>query len=229
MPVLPVGSLVNVCAIIAGSVVGLFLGARFPERIRNIVFQALGLCTFALGMKMALVFQRPLIVIFSIVLGGIIGAFFHLEEFLATLGDRLKARIKNKNAMFTEGLITATLLFCIGSMAILGAFDEGLRGDPTILLTKSLLDGFASIVLAATYGIGVLFSIIPVFIYQYGLTLFASMFQDVFSPALINELTAVGGVLILGISLNLLKLTYIRLGDMLPALLMVVILGLFLL
>ncbi len=229
MSFLPIGTLVNVGAVLAGGVVGLVLGARFPERVRNIVFQALGLCTFAIGMKMALVFERPLIVIFSIVLGGIIGALFHLEDFLSSLGDRLKARIKNKNAMFTEGLITASLLFCIGSMAILGSFDEGLRGDPTILLTKSLLDGFASIVLAATYGMGVIFSVIPVFIYQYGLTLFASMFQDVFSPALINELTAVGGILIIGISINLLKLTYVRLGDLLPALLMVVLLGLFLL
>lgn len=226
MSFLPIGTLVNVGAVLVGGTVGLLLGARFPERVRSIVFQALGLCTFALGMKMALVFERPILVIFSVVLGGIIGAFFHLEDFLSTLGDRLKARIKSKNATFTEGLITASLLFCIGSMAILGAFDEGLRGDPTILFTKSLLDCFASIVLAATYGLGVLFSVIPVFIYQYGLTLFASQFQDVFSPALINELTAVGGVLILGISINLLKLTYVRLGDMLPSLLVIVLLGL---
>jgi hypothetical protein len=175
---------------------------------------------------MALQMAEPLIVIFSIIIGGIIGAAFGLEDFLASLGDRLKKVVRSRNEKFTEGLLTATLLYCIGSMAIVGAFDEGLRGDPTLLLTKSLLDGFASIALASTFGVGVLFSALPLFAYQYGLTLLAAQLQNVLTDALVGELTAVGGVLILGISINLLELKYVRLGDLLPALGVVVILGL---
>ncbi|EPR37363.1 protein of unknown function DUF554 [Desulfovibrio sp. X2] len=221
----PIGSLVNAGAILAGGSVGLALGARLPARVRAIVFQGLGLCTLALGAKMALVFKAPLVVFFSILLGGVIGAAMNLEDFLASLGDRLKALIKSKNEKFTAGLISAFLLYCVGSMTILGAFDEGLRGDPTIYYTKSLLDGFASIALASTYGVGVLFAAVPVFLYQYGLTLFAAQFQDLLSPAIMNELTAVGGILIMGIGINLLELKYIKLGDLLPALVVVVVLG----
>lgn len=226
---LPLGSLVNAGAILAGGAVGLALGARLPAGVRSIVFQGLGLCTLALGLKMAITFTAPLVVFFSILLGGVLGAAIKLEEKLCGLGDRLKNIVKSTNEKFTDGLISAFLLFCIGSMTILGAFDEGLRGDPTIYYTKSLLDGFASIALASTYGIGVLFSALPVFAYQYGLTLFAAQFQDLLSPAVMNELTAVGGILIMGIGINLLEIKYVKLGDLLPSLLVVVVLGSFLL
>ncbi|WP_029893208.1 DUF554 domain-containing protein [Desulfohalovibrio reitneri] len=226
MDVFPLGTIVNVVAILVGGTIGLLLGARFPQRVRLVVFQGLGLCTLAVGMDMALEMAEPLIVIFSIIIGGIIGAAFGLEDFLASLGDRLKKVVRSRNEKFTEGLLTATLLYCIGSMAIVGAFDEGLRGDPTLLLTKSLLDGFASIALASTFGVGVLFSALPLFAYQYGLTLLAAQLQNVLTDALVGELTAVGGVLILGISINLLELKYVRLGDLLPALGVVVVLGL---
>ena len=147
-----------------------------------------------------------------------------LEDLFNRLGEILKSRVKSRNALFTDGFVTASLIFCVGSMAIVGSFDEGLRNDPSILLSKSILDGFASIALASTYGIGVIFSAIPVFIYQYGLTLFASLFRDVFSPVLINELTAVGGLLILGIGINLMKIKYIKISNLLPSLAVVVIL-----
>lgn len=223
--ILPVGTIVNAAAILAGGAIGLALGARLPARVRAIVFQGLGLCTLALGLKMAATFTAPLIVFFSILLGGVIGAAMNLEDWLASLGDRLKRLVRSKNETFTAGLISAFLLYCVGSMTILGAFDEGLRGDPTIYYTKALLDGFASIALASTYGVGVLFSAIPVFLYQYGLTLFAAQFQDLITPAVMNELTAVGGVLIMGIGINLLELKYIKLGDLLPSMVVVVILG----
>jgi len=224
---LPLGSLVNAGAILAGGAIGLALGARLPAGVRGIVFQGLGLCTLALGLKMAVTFTAPLIVFFSILLGGVLGAAVKLEEKLCGLGDRLKRVVKSTNEQFTDGLISAFLLFCVGSMTILGAFDEGLRGDPTIYYTKALLDGFASIALASTYGLGVLFSALPVFAYQYGLTLFAAQFQDLLSPAVMNELTAVGGLLIMGIGINLLELKYVKLGDLLPSLVVVVVLGSF--
>lgn len=222
---LPVGSLTNVLAVLVGGAVGLTLGTRLPERVQTIVFQGLGLSTLAIGVAMTLKMQNPLVVIFSVLIGGIVGAWLEVERGLQGLGDRLKQTIGSDGSQFTHGLITAFLLFCVGPMAILGAFDEGLRQDPTLLFTKSMLDGFAAIALASAYGSGVLFSVLPLFAYQYGLTLGATALQEIFSPALIAELTAVGGVLILGISMNLLKLAVIRLGDLLPSLLMVVLLS----
>jgi uncharacterized membrane protein YqgA involved in biofilm formation len=225
MPVLPIGTLVNVASVIAGSAIGLAFRARFPERVRDIVFQGLGLATLVIGLRMALGFQQPLLLIFSILIGGIIGAAVRFEDFLASLGERLKRVVKSDNALFTDGLITAFLLFCVGSMTILGAFDEGLRGDPTLLYTKSLLDGFAAIALASTYGTGVIFSAVPLFLYQYGLTLAATALKDVLPPPLLTEMTAVGGLLIVGIGINLLKLRYIQIGNLLPSLLIIVILA----
>ncbi len=221
---LPVGTLTNTAAIIVGSLLGLLLGRRFPENIKNIVFQGLGLSVLLIGMQMAFKCQHPLILVFSIILGGIAGELLKLEDFFASLGDRLKKKIRSRNEAFTQGLITASLIFCVGSMAIIGSFDEGLRGDHTLLLTKAILDGFMSIALASSYGTGVIFSAVPVFLYQFGLTLFAAQFREAFSPVMINELTAVGGLLILGIGINVLQLTYIKIGNLLPSLLAVIFL-----
>lgn len=221
---LPIGTLTNVATIITGGIVGMLLGRHFKDNIREIVFQGLGLAVMLIGIQMALKGQHPLILIFSILIGGVAGELLKLEDIFAGLGDQLKKRVKSRSALFTDGFVTASLLYCVGSMAIVGSFDEGLRGDPSILLTKSILDGFASIALASTYGVGVLFSALPVFLYQYGLTLFASLFKDIFSTVLINELTAVGGLLIIGIGINLLKLKYIKISNLLPSLVVVVVL-----
>ena len=140
------------------------------------------------------------------------------------LGNRLKKLIRSKNEKFTDGLITASLIYCIGAMAIIGSIEEGIRGDTSVLFAKSILDGFASIALAATYGSGVLFSFIPVFIYQGAMTLGAGYFQQYFSDLMINQVTACGGLLIIGIGINLLELTEIKLANLLPALGYVVIL-----
>lgn len=222
---IPIGSLVNVVAIIIGGFVGMAFRSRMPEGIRTIVFQGLGLSTLALGVSMSLKMQNILIIIFSIVLGGIIGELCNLDKRLEQGAIYLKKKIKSKNELFVDGCMTATLLYCIGSMAIIGAFDEGLRGDPTILLTKSMMDGFAAIALGASYGVGVVFSAIPVFIYQYGLTLFAIVLQPYFTQEIITQLTATGGILIIGISINILDLKQIKLSNMLPSLLIVVILS----
>ncbi|GAB1410919.1 DUF554 domain-containing protein [Desulfovibrionales bacterium] len=214
----PMGSVANALAILVGGAAGMLLHGRLPEKMRQVVFQGLGLCVLVIGIDMALQGKNSLIIVLSILVGGIIGELCALEERFAGLGVQLKKLVRSSNTRFVDGLITASLMYCIGAMAILGSLDEGIRGDPSILFTKSLLDGFASIAFASTYGSGVLFAAIPVLIYQGALTLFASTFQNIFSDYLIAQLTATGGTLILGIGINLLGLTTIRLSSLLPSL-----------
>lgn len=221
---LPVGSIVNALAIIGGASIGCWLQSRFPERIRSIVFQGLGLCVLLIGIQMALKVENILIVIFAVLLGGITGELLRLDTVLERIGNRVKRLIGSNNAKFTDGLVTTSLIYCIGAMAIIGSLEEGINGDATILYTKSILDGFASIAFAATYGSGVLFSFIPVLLYQGFMTIGASFFQQYFSDIMIAQVTACGGLLIVGIGINLLELTEIRLANLLPSLAYVVIL-----
>jgi len=221
---MPIGSLVNAATVIVGSILGMLVRQRLPERIRGIIFQAVGLATLVLGTQMALQVEGDfLILIFSLIFGGILGEALRLDSRLDALGDALKARIKVKNERFTEGLVTAFLIFCVGSMTFVGALNEGLTGDRTLILSKAILDGFTSIVLASVYGVGVLFSALPLFIVQAGLTLLAAQFQTLFPDVLIRQLTAVGGVLILGIGLNLLEIKRIKTVNLLPALAVVIV------
>jgi len=224
---LPIGSIVNALAIIGGSLIGCWLQSRFPERIRTIVFQGLGLCVLLIGIQMALKVENILIVIFAVLLGGVTGEIMRLDTLFERLGNRFKKLIGSKNAKFTDGLITASLIYCIGAMAIIGSLEEGIRGDTTVLFTKSILDGFASVALAASYGSGVLFSFIPVLIYQGAMTVGAGYFQQHFSELMISQVTACGGLLIIGIAINLLELTEIKLANLLPALGYVVVLTFF--
>ncbi|MBG0791835.1 MAG: DUF554 domain-containing protein [Desulfovibrionaceae bacterium] len=224
---LPIGSIVNSLAIIGGSLLGCWLQSRFPERIRSIVFQGLGLCVLLIGFKMALKTENILIVIFATLLGGVTGELLRLDTLLERLGNRFKKMVRSKDPKFTDGLVTASLIYCIGAMAIVGSLEEGIRGNPTVLYTKSILDGFGSIVFAATYGVGVLFAFIPVLLYQGTITLGASFFQQYFSDMMIAQITGCGGLLILGIGINLLELTEIRLANLLPSLVYVVVLTFF--
>ena len=219
---IPVGAFVNAVGIALGSLVGVAFGSRLPERIRTIVFQGLGLCTLVLGLKMALPSQQPLIVIFSIVIGSAAGEALKLESRLMRVGDILKARLRSSNPLFTDGMVNASVLFCIGAMAIVGSIDEGIRGDRAVVFSKTLIDSFAALALASAYGIGVLFSALPVLIYQGSLTVLAGTFQQWLDPATMTELTAVGGTLIIGIALNMLEVTRIALSNMLPSLLAVI-------
>jgi len=212
---MPWGTLVNVLTVIVGSLLGLLLKHGMPPRIRGIVFQAIGLFTVIYGIqmtfKLAAGVQHVLALIFSLLLGGALGEWLRLEERLAQLGDWLKARagallLGGGNERFTEGLVTAFLIFCIGPLTIVGSLDDGLRHDHALLFTKATLDGFMSIALASTYGVGVLFSIVPLFIFQYAITLIGLAAGDIFNEVMVSQLTAVGGVLILGLGLNLLGL-----------------------
>ena len=223
---MPIGTFVNIIAVIVGSVIGLLLGSKFPEKIKIIAFQALGLISLLIGMQMALKVENPLTLIFAVLIGAILGEWVNLENVFDKAGNFLKQKVKSKNDKFTEGLVTSFLIFCIGSMTIVGSINEGVSGDRTLLLTKSILDGFTAIALASTMGVGVLFSIIPMLILQGGLTLFAGLFQSFFTPTLINQLTATGGILILGIALNILEIKKVKVVNMLPALLIVIFLTL---
>lgn len=223
---MPIGTFINITAVIIGSLIGLLLGSRFPEKIKIIAFQGLGLISLLIGMQMALKVENPLTLIFSILMGAIIGELINLEKIFDNAGEFLKQKVKSKNTRFTEGLVTAFIIFCIGSMTFVGSINEGISGDKTLLLTKSMLDGFTSIALASTFGIGVMFSVIPMLILQGGLTIFAGMFQPFFTPSLINQLTATGGILILGIGINLLEIKKIKVINMLPSLLVIILLTL---
>lgn len=224
---LPVGTLINVGTIILGSLLGLFLKQFFTDGIETIIFQALGLGTILIGLKMALKLPDGymLVCIFSLVLGGVFGEIIHLDRVILDLSDSLKSISGSSDSSFSEGLITAFLLFCIGSMTIVGAIEEGLNDKRELLIVKSTLDGFSSIALAATLGIGVLFSIIPLLIFQGGLTLSAKRLKPIFDQTTIDVLSSVGGILIIGISISLLKLGEINLENLLPSLLFAIILS----
>ncbi|MEW5746361.1 MAG: DUF554 domain-containing protein [Nitrospirota bacterium] len=223
---MPIGTIVNAIAVLIGSAIGLVLHDRLPAQVKAIVFQGLGLSTIVIGVKMALNFESLIPLVFSVLIGGISGECIRLEERLEAAGAFCKSRVRSNNPRFSEGMITAFIIFCVGSMTIVGTIDEGLRGNPSLLYTKSILDGFASIALASTYGIGVLFSVVPLVIFQGGLTLLASQAQHLFTPSVINQLTAVGGVLLVGLAFNLLEIRKINVTNMLPALPAVVILTL---
>ena len=222
--VLPVGSLINAAVVAAGAVIGLLLGNRLPERVRLIVFQGLGLCTLSIGMQMTFQTTNPLYMVGSILLGAVIGESIRLEDRITNGGNWIKRTMKSGNARFTEGFVAATLLVCIGSMAIIGPLQEGLEGDRTIVLTKSMLDFFAAIALGAAYGSGVIFASLPLLIYQGSITLFAEVLRPYLSDFLRAEITATGGLMIIGIGINLLELKKIRLSNLLPGLAVVVIL-----
>ncbi len=217
------GTLVNVAAVLAGSLLGLLIKNRMPKRLTEIVFQVLGLFTLFLGVSMALKTNHLIYLIFSLLLGGISGELLRLEERMDRFGAFLKRKLPGNNERFQEGLITAFLLFCMGSMTILGAIEEGINNNPDLLLTKSLMDGFSSIALAAALGVGVLFSVIPLLIFQGGLTLLASSVQDFLLPEMIAEITAVGGVMLIGLGINILGIKKLRIMNMLPALLFVIL------
>lgn len=224
---LPIGTFINMATVIVGSLIGVSLQQVFPDNIQSIIFQAIGLASLLIGIQMSLKVPDGylLILIFSLILGGIIGEVIHLDIWLTSMGDRLKQIVSVSDSRFTEGLVTAFLLFCIGSMTIVGAIEEGLRGKRELLLIKSTLDGITSIAFASTYGIGVLFSIIPMLILQGGMTLMAKQLESFFTNIIVAQISATGGLLIVAIGLRLLDIGQINIENLLPSLLVVVLLS----
>ncbi|MEM1123501.1 MAG: DUF554 domain-containing protein [Bacteroidota bacterium] len=221
---LPLGTFINMLTVIVGSVIGLYLQQSFPPNIKAIVFQGIGLATLLIGIQMSLKLSDGylLILIFSLIIGGIIGELLHLDVRLQNLGDWLKNTLSIGDEKFTEGLITASLLYCVGSMTIVGSIEEGISGNRELLMIKSTLDGVSSIAFASSYGIGVLFSIFPMLFIQGGITLLAGRLKPFFTENIIAQLTAVGGLLILGIGFELLELGDISIENLLPSLLVII-------
>ena len=205
-------------AVAAGALIGVTIGKRMPQKLQEIVFQALGLVVGAIGISMALESTNLLISVVSIVLGAVTGHALGIEKSLNLFADKVRGKIRIGGERFTEGFVGATLLYCVGSMAVLGSFEDGLGEFPTLLCTKSVIDGVSAIALAAVSGIGVMFSIFPVLIYQGALTLCAEWLSPIMSEVMIAEMTAVGGLMLMGISLSLLGIKQVRTADMLPAL-----------
>ncbi|GBE14057.1 MAG TPA: DUF554 domain-containing protein [Proteobacteria bacterium] len=209
------GTLVNVIAIIVGSILGRYLGHLLSERVRGTVISGMGLAVLLIGFQLAFQTKQPLILIGSIILGGIAGEALHIEATLDGVGRRLQERFSGAGNV-AEAFVTASLLYCVGALAIMGSIQDGLGGSPSILYAKSALDGVASVALASTLGIGVIFSALPVLVYQGLITMAAGSVQFLLTDPVIAEMNAVGGLLIVGIGLDLLKIKKIPVGNLLP-------------
>ncbi len=216
------GTIVNAAAVLAGGTAGLLLRRRIPERMRETVMMGVGLATLLIGTQMALQTRNVLGVIVSLAAGAVIGEALHIEEGLEALGRWAEARIGTggrSEGGIAAGFVASSLLFCVGPMTVLGAIQDGLGQPPVLLYTKSLLDGVSAVALAAALGAGVLLSAGTVIVYQGAITLAAGTVQTVMTPEMTRELTATGGVLIVGLGLGILQIRRIRVGALLPALL----------
>jgi len=216
------GTLINAGAVLAGGTLGLLLKKNMPERITTIYFQAIGLFTVAMGISMVYKMQHIIIIVSSLAIGSLLGEWMNLEGGVERLSNYFKRKLRIGSDKFSEGLTTAFLMFCIGSMTILGSIQEGTGGSPDLLMTKSLMDGFAAILLASAFGVGVLVSAIPLLIFQGGITLLAMYAGSFFTPEIIQGLTSVGGILLIGLGIDILEIKKLRILNMIPALVIVV-------
>lgn len=218
------GTIINVITVLVGGSIGLLFGARIPERFKNTVIAGMGLFTAAMGLQMFLKTENPLIVLGALLIGVLLGEWWKIEDGLQALGQRLEARFApqaetDSGSKFVRGFMVASLLFCVGPMTILGSIQDGLTGDYNLLAVKSTLDGFASVAFASTLGVGVLFSSIVVLVYQGGISLLAGQLSAIVTAPMMNEMTAAGGVILVGLAIsNLLEIKKIRVGNFLPAL-----------
>lgn len=219
------GTIVNVIAITLGSVVGLLLTTRLRKDIAKSIQDAMSLAVIVIGVMSAVKMTMPLLVVISLAVGTLVGELIGIDNGLNKFAKKVDARFSGGN--FSKGFITASLVYCVGAMAIYGSIESGLSGNHETLYIKSTLDGVTSIIFASSLGIGVLFSAIPVFLYQGGITLLASLLSPLLSDAVIINMSAIGGILIIGIGLNILGVTKIKLANMIPALFIPIIYFLF--
>lgn len=210
------GTIVNVAAICAGALAGRYAGRFVPSRMRQTVMAGLGLSVLLIGLQLALKSKQPMIVIGSLIVGALLGELLQIEARLESFGQWLQGRFSGAGNV-AEGFVAASLLYCVGAMAIMGALQDGLGGTPSILYAKAALDGVASIALASTLGIGVLFSALPVALYQGGITLAAESAKSLMTEPVILEMNAVGGLLIIAIGLDLIGIKRLPVGNLLPA------------
>jgi len=211
------GTIVNTATIIAGASAGFLLKRGIPDRYKTTIIQGLSLAVIVIGLQMALQTKNILIMVLSLVLGGLTGELLKVEERLDAFGYRMETMFGKPGSSFTKGFVTASLVYCVGAMAIVGSIQDGINGNPNTLFVKSVLDGVSAVVFASTLGIGVAFSALSVLIYQGSITLLAWYLQGILTPPIIGELTATGGVLIMAIGLRLLEIKDIKVGNLLPA------------
>jgi len=217
------GALINAAAVLLGGVIGLLLKGRIPGHFAENIIRVIGLCVCVIGVSGALK-GDPLLLVVSLVLGALIGELLHIEDGLKKMGHWLQERLSRKedDSTFAEGFVAATLLFCVGAMAVVGSIESGLGNDRSIIHTKSILDGITSVVLASTLGLGVLLSAAPILVYQGSIESFAGALQNVLMDTLITQISAVGGVMILGIGFNMVLNAKIKIANLLPGLLVAV-------
>ena len=217
------GTIINAVAIVVGGALGLLFRKGFPERMKQTALSVMGLFSVVIGLNMALQGQELILVLVSLVLGAFLGEWINIEDRLDRFGLWLERRLHLTEGSPAKGVIYTSLLFCVGSMAIVGSITDGLTGDRSILVTKAMMDGIISIPFAATMGFGVLGSSIPILLYQGSLTLLASKLQSFFTPVMVRELTSVGGVIVIGIGINVMGLQRIRVGNLIPALPLIIL------
>ncbi|MDD4599732.1 MAG: DUF554 domain-containing protein [Negativicutes bacterium] len=211
------GTLVNVATVLVGSGIGLMLKRGIPEKYQTTIMQGVALAVGLVGLQMAVKTENILIVIISLVIGAIIGESLDIDGWLNRVGEKLSERLGSQYGNVGQGFVTASLVFCVGAMAVVGSIQDGLTGDASTLYVKATLDGITAIVFASSMGIGVAFSSIPILIYQGALTLLAMGFGNILSASAVNEMTAVGGLLIVGICLLMLEMKTIKVANFLPA------------
>lgn len=216
------GTLLNTATATIGGLAGLAIHSRLPERFKSICFQALGLFTFFAGISMALSSNNMIIMVLSIVAGSITGELLRLDDRIMGLSTG-----PGNTGKLRSGFITASLLYCTGTLGVLGAIEEGLGGVPNLLIAKSLLDGIASMTLASSLGAGVVLAAIPLLIYQGSITIFAFYLQNILSEAVINEVSGVGGLILIGMALNILEIKKLRVMNMLPSILFAFLLAMY--
>jgi uncharacterized membrane protein YqgA involved in biofilm formation len=216
------GTFINVAAIIIGGLIGIFFGRRLSDNIKNTLIAGMGLFTTAIGFQMFLKTEKPLVVLGALIIGALLGEWWKIEEKVRALGIWLEKQVtgssEGKSSRFIVGFLSASMLFCTGPMAVLGSISDGLRGDYLTLSIKSVLDGFISIAFASTLGMGVAFSALPVLAYQGSISLLAGRLDAIISVSMMNELTATGGILLMGVGISrILEIKKIRVGNFLPA------------
>lgn len=225
------GTIVNTISVFVGSSIGMFLNKGIPQKMTDQMMKALGLCTLFIGVQGAFKGENTLIMILSMVIGVMIGEGLDIDQHVTSFLDRIERRfIKRKEGQkhsLTEGLVTSSLLFCVGSMTIVGCLNAGLNNDNTMLFTKSTLDFCSSMIFASTLGLGVMLASVFVFIYQGSLTMLAMLAAPLLSTSVVNEMTCVGSLVIIATGLNLLKITNLKLMNYIPTMFIPIILCLF--
>ena len=211
------GTLLNAATVLVGGLIGTALGTNLPERLRANVVRGLGMFTIVLGVQGAIQTQNVIILLFAILLGGLAGSALALDARLRALGDALQRRFAARGGRVSEAFVTTSLVFCVGPLTFLGAIQNGISGDARLLTIKSVLDGFAALAFAASLGWGVLLSVITIVVYQGGLSAGAALFAHALSEAMIREMSAAGGLLIMGVGLRLLEIKDVQVADFLPA------------